>query len=274
MDSSSIRYGTRGVEFKMFMKSLLYVGGVHEDHAETLTSPECMRVYESALTAASVDPVNNYEPYEFVGDTVMNSIVVQYIPTRFPEIFNSKKIGMMNALKVSLIDTKSYAEINETLTISKYVTCTETQWSGVESRMKVLEDTLEALIGALCMQIDDKIRQGLGYGICTVIVRTVLDARKNISLKEEDLYDAVTRLKELIDINQKILGKSAMYSDYESTSSSGEPEFVSSVYVMLNGVRTKVGTGRGALKREAKENASVDALAFLKSRGIYKVKTN
>jgi len=183
-------------EFRVFIQTLLKRSGLKEKYIQSLTSDDGMKIYKQAFTHISIDPEENYEYLEILGDVTCNKIIVWYIKDRFPCLQNTAGVKVIARLRINLVSKKNFSSIAETLGLGKYIAC---QKEIREQREKsLLEDVFEAFIGATEMLVDANIEHGAGYGVCFRLLKSVLDTT-HISLRYEDLYDPITRLKETFD---------------------------------------------------------------------------
>lgn len=256
--------GVRGPEFINYISNLVTLGKLNPEYVKTITSPESMNLYATAFTSASADAEHNYEPLEFIGDATMNKIIVWYLIDRFPQFMNPENVKTMARLKINMIGKTTFAHLARELGTERFITCSDEEW--VTSKTKLLEDTLEAVIGALELQIDTLIYPGSGYSICYNILKPVLD-KIDISLKHEDLYDAVTRLKEVFDAYSKIIGK----LQYVTEQTEGKQEFTVKVFSEKDRVRSEIGRGYGRSKKGAQNAAAENAIHSLSEKGFLRV---
>lgn len=260
-----LHYGVRGPEFSNYISNLLKMGGVKPAYVELLTDADCMQVYDTALTTKLANPDSNLETLEFLGDGTVNKIVVWYLSRRFPQLMQpvGNNVGILARLKTNLVSKMSLAKIGSLMHMERFITCTEDQW--ITSRTKIMEDGFEALIGALEQQIDFKIRIGIGYAICYNIVVPLYD-QIELSLDREDLYDSVSRLKEVFDQLKKTLGA----VEYKSRQLD-DNTFVAEVFSVLDGRLSRIGDGRGKSKKAAQLTAAENAIAYLAERGFARI---
>ena len=108
---------------------------------------------------------------------------------------------------------------------------------------------MEAFIGATAYILDNKIRQGVGYAIVYDILSSIFDSME-ISLKYEDLYDSITRLKEMFDHFKDLIGTQ------EKQFSKDERITTFIVYRIFKGNRYEIGRGMAALKQDAEQKAA------------------
>jgi dsRNA-specific ribonuclease len=259
---TKIHYGVRGVEFENYISNLLKIGGMKEEYIKLLIAPDCMEMYASAVTTKLADSQNNLESLELLGDSTVNKIVVWSMARRFPQLLKPIRdnVGILSRLKANLVSKTMYAKISRLMNMERFITCTEDQW--IEEQTKLMEDSLEALIGALEYQMDLKIQIGVGYAICYNIISPLYD-QQEISLAHKDLYDSVSRLKEVFDQMKKTLGKTEYVSKQLQDNT-----FVSEVYTVQDSHRSKIGEGKGKSRKAAELAAAENAIEYLSKRGF------
>ena len=191
-----ISMGTRGEIFKAFIRQFLQRSQLKKKYLDELTNDESMKLYSDAFTHISIDADRNYEYLEILGDVTCNKSIVWYIKERFPQLQNSDGVKVIARLRINLVSKKNFACLAEKLGFIDYISC-EKEIKEQKGK-SLLEDVFEAFFGATEMLIDKNIGGGAGYGICFRILKSILDDLP-ISLKYEDLYDPITRLKETFD---------------------------------------------------------------------------
>jgi dsRNA-specific ribonuclease len=188
--------GTRGKPFIEFISSLLEKSNLKSNYIDYLTNETSIKVYERAFTHISIDPENNYEYLEILGDVTCNKSIVWYIKERFPELQNSQGVKVIARLRINLVSKKNFSLIAEQLGFIDFISYEkEIKESNEKS---ILEDVFEAFFGATELLIDQFLGIGTGYSVCYRLLKYLLD-QITISLKYEDLYDSITRLKETFD---------------------------------------------------------------------------
>lgn len=182
--------------FKEFIYKFLKRSKLKRKYMKELTSPVNMKIYESVFTHISIDPDNNYEFYEILGDVTLNKCIVWYIKDRFPMLQNALGVKIIARLRINMVSKKNFSIISQKMGFLPYIRADEEHKSTKLSSL--LEDVFEAFFGATEFIIDRMISVGSGYGICYQLLKSILD-EEYISLKYEDLYDPITRLKETFD---------------------------------------------------------------------------
>lgn len=280
MEQKGIYLGDRGITFKKLIIGLLKKGNIKQKYIDILTSPESMEIYASAFTSEQVDETNNYQVYEQLGDLTGNKFIVWYIYRRFPQLQCAEGVKVAARLRINLGSKNSFCSIAEKFGFWDFISAT----NDVRQRKKkpLLEDVFEAFLGATETIIDTHTKTGVGYASVYKILSSIFD-EINISLRYEDLYDAKTRLKELFDIHSEKLGPIRYEEKRE--------DLIAYSYIYrLDGARFEtrpdgtinpnsivgryrkvlIGQGSAALKADAEQIASEDALKNLATQGYIK----
>ena len=185
-------HGTRGIEFKLFIQSLLSRSKLSKKNIDFLTNDKNIKYYETAFTHRNVDLDNNYEFYELMGDVTCNKIIVWYIKERFPFLNNMNGVKVIARLRINLVSKKTFSKWAEKLDFERFISYDEE--TKAKQNMSVLEDCFEAFFGVTELLINEHFKAG-GYHFAFQILSSIIDEEK-ISLNYTDLYDPITRLKE------------------------------------------------------------------------------
>ncbi len=265
-------------EFKQHILFILKLGKLKDSYIHKMWENGGLDMYTQAYTHPSVDPENNYESLEILGDSVINQCIVWYLYRRFPKLNHPLGVKVIARLKINLVSKQQFFEIARDLGMWDFIRAdAETR----QTKMKpTLEDVLEAFFGATGLLLD-QVKTGLGNVVSYKIIKTLLD-RIDISLRYEDLYDPITRLKETIDFYKGELGQIV----YEDVKDMEKLITKSTVYQVKyypnrkcfncgNGMReikskTRIGVGTAALKKDARQRSSLNALQALERMGFKK----
>jgi len=189
-------------DFRDFIISLLKRGGVKKQ-LDNFTDNESMEAYRLACVDTTKDETYNFEPFEFVGDTILNLAVALYIKERHPEIIN---VGWMTKIKHYTVSNKIIAEFAVKHGYDKFAVFApgitrayldETRKSS-GGYMGTIADIFEAILGAVSEVINKKTKSHVGISVAIQIVYSVLD-EEGLETDLEKVYDAKSRLKELYD---------------------------------------------------------------------------
>ena len=256
----------RGENFYNFVKGLLInQAKLPEERAlEYLTH---IKLFEQAFTSSTFNPDWNYEALEMLGDSISNFCVVQYLTLRFPDLMKSdgSGVGTLSRLKINLVSKTVFAQCAEKLGFAEHIA--SNMLVRKEEMNSLLEDTFEAFQGAL-LQIGSLIdpngkRKGFlpSLGPTFRIVMNFLDGME-ISLKYDDLYDAKTRLKQLVEsVHLK-------YPSFKVTQEiNADGKIVFTTTIKIPGLVGEWGTGIGFYKDVSEQNACEKAISSLRLAG-------
>ena len=279
-EQKGIYLGSRGSDFKALISSLLRKGRLNTKYIKIMTDDEAMRIYGCAFTSDSVDPYNNYQVLEQIGDLSGNKFIVNYMYQRFPQLDCPEGVAVVARLRINYGAKQSFSDIARKLGFWDFISATN---DLRQRKMKpLLEDAFEAFLGATERILDKRKRIGVGYAIVHDILTTIFN-EIDISLRYEDLYDAKTRLKELFDMYESSLGP-LVYKDSKQAlktisfvyrvqggkyleSVSDDGNFTVNKKKIIGGTYIKIGEGSAALKADSQQNAALVALATLNRQG-------
>ncbi len=191
-----------GDQFVGFIRELLKSAGLNKRYINLLTDESGMIEFTRAFTAKGVNPVNNYEFYEIMGDATTNKVVVSYYKRKFPDIFgkntgkggNMGPVAIMARLKQNGISKKTYGRFAKNLGFWEFIIATEEE---SKSTKKLFEDTFEAFCGCMEELIDNRVLMHSGYSIVYQFMQPIMD-KEEVSLERDDLYDQKSRVNEEI----------------------------------------------------------------------------
>lgn len=250
--------------FQDKIRNFLRISFLKQKYISKITDEEGMMLYAQAFTHSSVSPIN-YEWLEILGDSTLNKSVVWYINNRFPQLHNAEGVKVIARLKIKLVSKNNFSEIAEEYGFLPFIQINEENMKAKLNLRSVLEDVLEAFFGATEMLIDRHFGQGSGYGICYELLKHIMD-RRPISLKYEDLYDPITRLKETFDSFRT----SSLWGQvrYENTKSESMQYVTVFQYDPVSGRKVALGSATAPTLDEAKQKAAVIAMERLAAHGF------
>jgi len=189
-------------DFRKFIRSVLERADLGEKYMDMFTDKTSMIEFTKAFTHKSIDPIDNYEFYEILGDSTTNKVVVWYFIRRYPEIFDEAKgkggnmgpVAIMARLKMNGISKKTYSGFSDAMGFWNYIRRSDEEY---KNKTKIMEDVFESFCGCLELLIDTRVTEHSGYGIVYKIMKTLMDPI-NVSLEREGLYDSKSRLNEEI----------------------------------------------------------------------------
>lgn len=135
-----------------------------------------------ALTHSSASKDNN-ERLEFLGDSLVNLIVGEFLFKQFPQA----QEGQLSRMRATLVKGEALAKLAQTLNLSDLMVVGPGETRG---RSSILAGTMEALIGAVYLDSD--------FETCReYVLRWYGDTLTNITLEQQHV-DAKTQLQELL----------------------------------------------------------------------------
>lgn len=245
---------------KDFLRKVFKFSKLDERYVYILTDK--IEMYRAAFISPSFDPLNNYELYEKLGDATANEAIVWYFYTIFPQLRCPAGVKVIASLKNLYASTEYFSKFAETLGFWPYVKATADEIKSKEKKQKLLEDVFEAFLGATKLILLEKFGfYGTGNEIVYSIIKSLLDGYK-ISLEEEDLYDAKTRLKEFFD--KPYIRSKFGRVEYKLQDNENEDLRVTNLYFVKDNIRTFISKGIGISKVAQEKDAAKYAIQYLK----------
>ena len=204
-------------------------------------------LYEQALTHPSYNgDVNtkhqDYEKLEFMGDAVLGYVTADLVYKNRPEMSE----GDLTKLRSVLVSTKPLAAYARKINLDQYVRIGHSiTLSQVKESDKILENVLEALVGAIYLDAGLKIAYGL-------IKKLLIKDIRNYDV--DDLTDYKSKLQEEIQAEHR---DAVQYVTVEQSGPAHDRTF--KVQVLYNGI--VLGVGEGKSKKKAEEMAAKSALS-------------
>ena len=204
-------------------------------------------IYEQALTHPSYNGDANtkhqdYEKLEFMGDAVLGYVTADLVYKNRPELSE----GYLTKLRSVLVSTKPLAAYARSINLPEYIRIGHSiTLNQVKESDKILENVLEALVGAIYLDAGLKTAYGL-------IKKLLIKDIRNYDV--DDLTDYKSKLQEEIQAESR---DAVQYVTVEQTGPAHDRTF--KVNVLFNGI--VLGTGEGKSKKKAEEMAAKSALS-------------
>ena len=203
-------------------------------------SPKNINKYKKAFTHRSVQMLDrkgnpiNYERLEFLGDSILGSVIAAYLYKKVPE----GSEGYLTQMRSKIVSREHLNELGKDLNLIRFVKSNIDQTNVGDN---IHGNIFEALIGAIYL---DK-----GYNFCQKFIY------KNVILPYVDiekLEGKITSYKGLIIEWCQKQKKSYNFDTYEDTGN--EPVKHFSVKISIDG--EQIAKGRATSKKKAEEQAS------------------
>ena len=109
-----------------------------------------LSLYQQALTHKSYSADCNYETLEFMGDSVLGFVVTKFIYDKYKD----EQEGFLTKIRTKLVRGSTLAQVARQWNLGAWVVMDE---KGMRNKWnfndKILEDVLEALVGALYLDL-------------------------------------------------------------------------------------------------------------------------
>ena len=130
-----------------------------------------IQLLKRALTHSSIDNINSYERLEFLGDSIINNIVSNYLFNKFPSDSESD----LSKKRVQLVNKKHISRISKSLNLYKHLSIEK----NIIISNRIHCDIYESLIGAIYSDSQS-----------TIIVKKIIKKTLiNQIIKFEDIID-------------------------------------------------------------------------------------
>ena len=200
-----------------------------------------------ALTHRSVSGSRNNERLEFLGDSILNFIIADFLYQRFP----AENEGRLSRLRAMLVKQETLASVARDLRLGDYLKLGAGELkSGGFRRESILADTVEAILGAIYRDSGDMQH-------CSARVLSWFGDRLDAVGQEAVLKDSKSRLQEWLQ------GRRLALPVYNVIDISGEAHNQSfRVSCDVPGLALPM-QGEGPSRRHAEQEAAAAALQQL-----------
>ena len=201
---------------------------------------EDLSLLETALTHSSYYKIQyNYERLEFLGDSIIGSIVSEWLFLKF----NNKKEGYLTKQKSLIVNKKNLAFISNKLDLIRYAKIGDSiDYSNKASMIRISADLYESLIGAIFLDSNYEIVKEFIYS-------NLLDDRHS-----PNTINNKGALIELFSKNK--IKKPKFFLINESLVDNNK------VFEVELRIENQIFFGNGSKIKEAEDNAACKALDF------------
>ena len=213
--------------------------------------PINVKLYQKAFIHKSVlrflndtEYNSSYERFEFLGDSVLNLIIANYIFRKYPD----KEEGYLTKIRTKLVNGKTLALLAKNLNFNQFLVISQNVESiNGRNNDRILEDIFEAF---LC-----SIHLDLGYKYVEQFIIKNIEKFLDFDKLEED-----NNFKDIL--LRKCQQSMQINPEYELVSTTGPAhKKIFTCVVIIKG--KKYETGTGTTKKEAEQIASKNTLNVL-----------
>jgi len=217
-------------------------------------------VHQSYCTMKNLDFINSnskcpdnclplqdmsYERLEFLGDSILDMVISEYIFERFPD----QNEGFLSKIRTKIVNGKMLGFLSNKIGFNKYaIISKQVEESNGRNNYKIMEDIFEAFIAALFQ--DSNSNYKLTYKWIIYIIETYIDF--------SDLIVSKTNYKDMLIYHmQHHLQDIPRFLEIEVNIKDSVKNFK---YCIKDKSNTVISTSNGNSKKEAENNAALEAL--------------
>jgi len=201
----------------------------------------------------------SYERLEYLGDSFLGSAITYYIYTRYPEEkYPLQAEGFLTKFRTKLVRGTCLSILSKKLKLDRYVLVSR-QYQGVPITNEVMEDVLEALIGAMLLDLETTMGYGNAVEIIRAFVINLIERYLDVALiaRRDDNYKDI-----LLKYYHKYFeGANPRYVEISTDGPSNNRTFKAGV---LNPFGDIIATGEGTKITFAEQEAAKEALKYYK----------
>lgn len=194
--------------------------------------------------------VRDNERLEFLGDAVLDIIVADMLFQRYPDVSE----GELTQLRAALVRTESLAHIGAQFQLGDYLRVGHgEEMTGGRQRMTILCRAFEAVIGAMYLDSDLETVEKFVLPSLLELLDHVIEHNLHIDARSE--------------LQEQIQARLSIAPSYRLTDAQG-PDHAREFRVEVSIGDSIIGSGRGASKRAAAQDAARAALQQLEAVGL------
>ena len=197
------------------------------------------KILEKSLIHKSLDPINNNEKLEFLGDRVLGFVISK----KLYEIYPDETEGALDKKFASLVNKNMCLSIANKLNLSKFIKTNTNKNNNYKPENKIISDTCEAIIGAIFLDQGIKVVENFILKIWNEYIENT----------QETKIDSKTMLQEFSLKKYKVLPE---YTLLKTKGPKHKPVF----HVQVKIKSSKSIDGIGSSKKLAEQDAATSLL--------------
>ncbi len=204
-------------------------------------------IHRSWLSGKEMPYWENNERLEFLGDSILNMLVTEYLYKTYPHLPE----GDLSKMKSIVVSGQALTKIARTWNLGEYIRVGKGESrNGGRNRDSILEDAFEAILGAI--YLDSNIRE------CRKFLERHIFPNIQEVVGEAEFINYKSALLEFMQ------ARGMPPPDYELVAETG-PEHQKNFEMSVVYQGTEYGRGKGASKKKAEQEAAKLALARFQS---------
>ena len=249
-----------GIYHNIYNEKLYQEAMIHESYSIPKINEVCARdsvkVVKNPDGCILLQPAS-YDRLEFLGDAIIELVVVNYLYKRYPD----QSEGFLSMMKVHLVNRMTLSHLTKVLELDNYLIISRTleEMQNARQDVKILCDIFESFIGALFLDFDTV--NGNGYQVVErFMISLIEDENSKIDFTEFVLND--TNYKDKLIKYHRNINKFIPTFNVISTSGIGSDKVVE-VEVVHPKTSEILGKGKGISNKKAEQAAAKNALLKL-----------
>jgi len=207
-------------------------------------------IHRSYLNEHPEEKLPHNERLEFLGDAVLEFVITEYLYKNY-----SKPEGVLTSWRASLVNTAMLSKIAKEISLDRYLFLSRGELLSFskKSKLSILADTLEALIGAI--YLDQGMKETKKF------IEKIIISKLLLILKYKLYQDPKSKFQELAQGDFKI---TPFYKVLKEEGPDHAKKFTVGVFLKEN----LIAKGKGGSKQEAEINAAQKALKKYKTLNL------
>ena len=190
------------------------------------------------------------ERIEFLGDSVLSLVISEYLYKMYPNLPE----GELTVTRAKIVCENSLSKCATDINLGKHLMLGKgEELSGGRSKMSILSDAFEALIGAIYLDGGFDTARGFILKYMENIIKSCVEGKL--------FYDFKTQLQEIIQQNGE------QHISYIVIDESG-PDHNKTFKTEVRVNNVTIGQGNGHSKKESEQSAAKDALDKINIKGV------
>ena len=198
-----------------------------------------------ALTHRSAKGAHN-ERLEFLGDAILGFVIAESLYQKFPK----QAEGDLTRMRSSLVKGVTLAEVGRDFDLGQYLILGPGELkSGGHRRDSILEDAIEAIIGAVYLDAD--------LPTCQALILSWFEQRLDDIKPGNEQKDPKTRLQEYLQ------GRKIPLPQYDVINTTGQSHNQQFTVRCITSVLANEVITKGSSRRKAEQSAALQVLALI-----------
>ena len=246
----------RSEQIHNVISALLKRGEIPDQISRLLMTEKNMPQFDRALTHKSYSKTNNYEFFEFIGDSIINLEVALYVYKHFA----LRSAGTATIIKHKVQSNKLLGQIAEKYGLVQLLLRVPKE---DDNEIKIKGDVMESIMGCLCVLTSEIRMESTAKLLCAKIIRKLLEeCNLDELIDPENCKDPVTTFKEEYPDHYRWPPVKRLFR----TTKLADEMIHAELYGVIDGKFVKLADAESDDIKAAKKIAATRAMEVLRSR--------